>query len=125
MSKDYKNRSFIKRLIFALNGLAEAWQEEKSFRTHIFLAVLTILVAFFLRVSFYDMVLIIISISSVLAAELINSVIEHTVDFLHPALDPKIKKIKDMAAAMVLIVSFGALLAGGIILLRNLSQRLS
>ena len=124
MGKDHKNLPFIKRLVFALNGVREVWKEERSFRTHVFLAFLTVVVALIVRVSFCDMALIIISIVSVLAAEIINTILENVIDFFHPELDPKIKKIKDMSAAMVLIISAGALVVGVIILLRNLFLRL-
>ena len=123
MGSEYKNRSFIKRLMFAISGIKEAWEEEKSFRTHIFLALLTIITALIARVSFYDMALIIVCVFSVLAAELLNTTVEHMVDLMQPEIDPRVKKIKDMAAGMVLIVSVGAMGVGVVILLRNLFLR--
>lgn len=47
--------------------------------------------------------------SLVIAAELINTALEHLVDHLHPEAHPRIKIVKDCAAAAVLIVSAGAL----------------
>jgi diacylglycerol kinase (ATP) len=45
----------------------------------------------------------------VLAAELLNTAVEHLADHLHPELHPHIKAVKDCAAAAVLIASLGAL----------------
>jgi diacylglycerol kinase (ATP) len=45
----------------------------------------------------------------VIAAELINTALEHLADHLHPEQHPRIKIVKDCAAAAVLILSIGAL----------------
>lgn len=45
----------------------------------------------------------------VIAAELINTALEHLVDHLHPERDPRIKVVKDCAAAAVLVLSATAL----------------
>jgi diacylglycerol kinase len=51
-------------------------------------------------------------IFSVLTLELINSVMERFLDFLQPNDDARVRKIKDLMAALVLIVSLGALTIG-------------
>ena len=48
-------------------------------------------------------------VSLVIAAELINTALEHLADHLHPEQHPRIKIVKDCAAAAVLILSAGAL----------------
>ena len=51
-----------------------------------------------------------LTVSFVLAAELVNTAIEHLADHLHPELHPKIKLVKDCAAAAVLVVVLGGTL---------------
>jgi len=46
----------------------------------------------------------------VLGFELVNSAIEYLTDELHPTVSPKIKLVKDAAAAAVLVASFGSLI---------------
>ena len=48
-------------------------------------------------------------VSLVIAAELINTALEQLADHLHPEQHPRIKIVKDCAAAAVLILSAGAL----------------
>jgi diacylglycerol kinase (ATP) len=49
-----------------------------------------------------------LTVALVLAAELINTAIECLADHLHPDEHPRIKVVKDCAAAAVLVVSVGA-----------------
>jgi len=48
-------------------------------------------------------------VTLVIAAELINTALEHLADHLHPEQDPRIKLVKDCAAAAVLVLSMGAI----------------
>ena len=50
-----------------------------------------------------------VMVSLVIAAELINTALEQLADHLHPEQHPRIKIVKDCAAAAVLILSAGAL----------------
>ncbi len=56
-------------------------------------------------------------IALVLAAELINTALEHLVDHLHPERHPRIKIVKDCAAAAVLLLSLGAAWVGVLMVL--------
>lgn len=53
--------------------------------------------------------LVLIASAGVLAAELLNTTIEHLADHLHPELHPKIRVVKDCAAAAVLLMACGAI----------------
>jgi len=53
--------------------------------------------------------MIVVTLMVVLAAELINTAVEHLADHLHPDQHPRIKIVKDCAAAAVLIASIGAI----------------
>lgn len=103
-----KNRPFQERLMFALNGLAAAWRRESSFRTQTRLAVLAGIVLVFLRPLLVWWAMIALTVSFVLATELMNSALEALVDQLHPERHPEIRVIKDMAAGGVLLASIGA-----------------
>jgi len=54
-------------------------------------------------------------IFSVLAVELINTILERVVDILKPRVHPYAQLIKDIMAAAVLIASLGAIVIGAII----------
>ena len=115
-----KNRPFHERVVFALNGLGTAWHREHSFRTQAVLAILAVVFLVVVRPAIVWWAIIAITITLVLAIELMNSAFEALVDHLHPDRHPEIRIIKDMAAGAVLLTSIGALTIGGLLLLATL-----
>ncbi len=70
--------------------------------------------------------LVVLAGAGVLAAELFNTAIEHLADHLHPDMHPKIRLVKDCAAAAVLLMACGAVgiaVALGIELVRTYHGR--
>lgn len=109
---------------YALKGLQIAWKEEQNFRFEIACAVLTILLALFLRLSIIEFAVIIFMIGFVLATETLNTALEELCDKFQPTNDPHIAKIKDLAAAAVLISVLSALIVGAMIFIPHLIQYL-
>ena len=104
-----KNRGFVVRLGCALAGLQAAWRKERSFRAQSGCALAAVILLLLLRPDPVWWALTGIMVMLVLAAELINTALEHLADHLHPEQHPNIKLVKDCAAAAVLLLSFGAL----------------
>ncbi len=112
-----KNRSFLNRLEFALNGIRLAWANEKSFQTQTFFGLAAMLSLLALRPGLIWSAVIVTMIALVLAAELMNSALEALVDRLHPEIHPEIKKIKDIAAGAVLMLSMASVIVGFLMLI--------
>ncbi len=106
-----KNQVFKQRLGFALAGLQSAWKNERSFRTQIFYAVVALSSLLILQPEPMWWALIGIIVFLVLAAELFNTALEHLADHLHPEIHPRIKLVKDCAAAAVLLLSIAAVIS--------------
>jgi diacylglycerol kinase len=104
-----KNRAFKERLCFAWSGLRSAWHSESSFRSHVGISGLLLVVLVILRPALLWWALCGVMVTLVIAAELINTALEHLADHLHPEQHPRIKIVKDCAAAAVLTLSIGAL----------------
>jgi diacylglycerol kinase (ATP) len=103
-----KNQPFHKRLSFSLQGIRSAWRQEASFRTQSLMAlgVGTILVV--VRPPAIWWALLLMNCGLVLAAELMNTALEQTLDHLHPEIHPAIKVAKDCAAGAVLVFSLSS-----------------
>jgi len=99
----------------AFNGLKETLIQERNFKIMLVIAILIIGAMFYFPTSRLEKVALLLMIFSVLSLELINSVIERLLNFLHPLPNDQIKIIKDLMAAIVLLVSFGAAIIGLII----------
>jgi len=72
----------------------------------------------FLRVSSLEFILLVVSVSFVLFAELVNTALELCVDLVSPEYHPVAKAAKDVAAGAVLIAAVGAAVMGCLILSR-------
>ena len=103
-----KNQPFAARLRFALAGLEATLRSESSFKIHVVAAILVGAVLVWLRPAALWWAIAALTVAFVLAAELLNTAIEHLADHLHPELHPRIKLVKDCAAAAVLVASLGA-----------------
>ena len=115
MDKNNQKQSLLKIFSFAFQGLQTAYKEEKSFRIELFIALLVVILSVILRISSLEWILVIIAMAMVLSLELLNSRIEKMMDILHPEIHDRVKIIKDISAAAVLIVSMMALVIGLII----------
>ena len=78
-------------------------------------AVVVVALGFKFQLSQTHWLVILLCIGGVLSAETFNTAIEKLCDHLHPAQHPNIGKVKDMAAAGVLVVAIVAALVGGMV----------
>ena len=107
-----KSTRYTDSINFALEGILYAAKSQRHMRNH-FLAALVILAAvLFLDVSSLEFILLVISVSFVLFAELMNTAVELCVDIVSPGYHPLAKHAKDVAAGAVLIAAIGAAVMG-------------
>lgn len=104
-----KGKGFIFRLFCAFGGIRAALRFESSFRIQILAALFTLGSIFLLRPPLIWTALVVIMICLVLAAELFNTALEHTLDGLHPNEASFVKIAKDCSAGAVVILSLSAI----------------
>lgn len=102
-----KNKTFIDSIICAFRGLYYAIRSEKNFLYYIIIDLIFLIVNVWLGVSTYIWILYILSSFTVYAMECVNTSIEHICDMLSKEEHIEIKRIKDMAAAAVLVCGLG------------------
>lgn len=122
-----KNQKFsisqrLKSFPHAFNGLKILLREEHNARIHFVAAILVIIAGVVLKISTEEWITLVFAIGFVITAEIINSSIENIADFISPEKHEKIKKIKDLAAAGVLISAATALIVGLIIFLPKILE---
>ena len=86
----------------ALDGLVAVFQSERNFNVHVFIFFLVLLFGFFFQIKTWEWVVVLFSSAMVFSAEMFNTAIENTCDYIEPKMDPKIGRIKDISAAAVL-----------------------
>ncbi len=103
--KGNKKPDIVRSFEYALRGVFYALKTQRNMRIHMILAVLVLTVSLFLRLSRFDMGLVVIAISVVLITELINTACELTVDMVSGKHKPAAKRVKDLSAGAVFFSS--------------------
>ncbi len=116
-------RSLAGSLGYAFEGIRYAFATQRNIRIQAVLGVSAVALALALHLPFQQLVLVFALALLVLFAELMNTAIEATLDeHIGDAFDLSVKRIKDMAAAAVLIVSVAAVALGASIFLPALTR---
>lgn len=118
--KEKKKFSVIDRLNsfkYAINGLKLFVLQEHNARIHVLAAIVVVLCGIFFKFDSIKWIAVFMVIAIVFIAELLNTAIEYLCDFVMPEYSQSVKKIKDLAAAAVLVSAILAVAVGIILLL--------
>lgn len=118
--KQFSLLRLIKSLGYALAGLKILIREEQNYLVHLTAASLALAAGWWFKISAGEWIAVVLSIQLVLSLETINTVIENVADLISTERSEAIKRIKDLAAASVLISAIAALVIGLIIFVPKL-----
>jgi diacylglycerol kinase (ATP) len=105
----------IKSFRHAIAGIRELIVSEHNARIHLTATITVIVISLMLKVSRHEGLMITVAAGFVWMAEIFNTCIEKTMDFISSEKRDEIKSIKDLAAGAVLIASVTAFIIGLII----------
>lgn len=112
-------RSFFRReaesFACAFRGIAALLKGEPHARIHLAATLAVLALGWWFAISAGEWIAVVLSIGLVWTAEALNTAIEYVADLAHPDEHPEVKKLKDLAAAAVLIASLAALVVGLIV----------
>lgn len=112
----FKSSGIKESISNAYRGLKLAVSSQRNFRIEVIIAFIAFVLALFLRFSHADMCILIIMIALVLICEILNSVIEFTLDAVYKNNYSKLVEMaKDMSAGMVLLVAIISVIVGFIL----------
>lgn len=114
-NKQFSIKDRIKSFKYAFNGLKIMILEEHNIRIHIVVAVLVIVLGAIVKLSIPEWLIITLTITIVITLEIINSSIENLADIISPEWNIKIRKVKDLCAAAVLIAGLASVIVGALI----------
>lgn len=109
---DYQRKDMFK---VAFHGIKTAVIEEKNLQIDFIMTFLVVLCGFIFKVSSTKWCILLLCVSTVIMAEMINTIIENIVDFICPEYSLVVKKIKDISSGMVLITCIFSAIIGLII----------
>lgn len=113
--KKFSPAERLRSFLYAWDGMKAMFRTEHNLYIHSVLTIIALMLAFILRIPRLELIALMIVIGMVWVAEIFNTVIEKTMDFITSERHPQIKKIKDMAAAGVLITAIIAVIVGTLI----------
>jgi diacylglycerol kinase (ATP) len=110
---------------YAFEGVIHVLRTQRNMRIHFLIAVAVLLIALVTDVGKVELIALLLSISFVLIAEMINTAVEAAIDVATTAFDPMAKLAKDIAAGAVLIATVNAVAVGYLVFSGEVSGRSS
>lgn len=101
---------------YAFAGLAYVFRTQRNFRVHLAIALPAIAIGLYVGLSGPEWAVLTLIITLVLFAEMLNTVVESTIDLASPEYHPLAKVAKDVAAGAVLLTAIAALIVGLLLL---------
>jgi len=103
------------KFYFAIRGVIDLFRIEISFQIEVFAALIIVFLMVLLPVSNIERAILILAITIVFSFEGLNSILEKTLDAVHPGKERRVRIIKDIAAGTVFLSSIGSVIAGVLI----------
>ncbi|HAA24825.1 MAG TPA: diacylglycerol kinase [Ruminiclostridium sp.] len=107
-----KSRTLFDSFKYAAQGMKTAFTQERNFRIHCITAVIVVILGIFFRISFVKWALVFVAFGFVFVSELVNTAAETLVDMITKEYSINAKRVKDLAAAAVLVSAAAAAFIG-------------
>jgi diacylglycerol kinase (ATP) len=110
---------------YATEGVIHALRTQRNLWIHFAIAAAVLVAALAFDVSKIELIALLLAITFVLVAELVNTAIEAAVDVASTSFDPMAKLAKDIAAGAVLIAALNAVAVGYLVFSGEVAERSS
>ena len=108
---------------FAFEGIIHVLRTQRNLRIHFVVAVAVLITALIVDVTKMELIALLISVTFVLIAEMLNTAVEAAIDIATTSFDPMAKLAKDIAAGAVLIAAINAIAVGYIVFSGKVADR--
>lgn len=116
-----KPKKVVDSFNYAIEGIIYAVRTQRNMRIHMLVSLLILTACFFYNLSKGEILILTLSITLVIFAELINTAIECTIDIISNYYHPLAKIAKNTAAGAVLVTAINAIFVGYLIFWDKLS----
>jgi diacylglycerol kinase (ATP) len=125
MTPRQASQSLLQSFNYATEGVIHALRTQRNLWIHFTLAVAVLIAALAFGVTKIELMVLLLAITFVLVAELVNTAIEAAVDVASTSFDPMAKLAKDIAAGAVLISALNAVAVGYLVFSGAVADRSS
>lgn len=105
-------KKYVNKFKYAFAGLFDGILHDRSILLQCVIGFFVVFVCSLLQLEIWEWIVIILFIGAVVSLEFINSALETITDKISPEYSVEAKKIKDYAAAAVLVMSIAAAVSG-------------
>lgn len=116
-----KTVNLLRSFSHAFSGLFHFIRNDRNGRIHTGISLLVVLGGWYYRVSATEWIALLLCCSIVLSLEMCNHALEKLCDTVQPEIDPRIRIVKDVAAAAVVWSALISVIIGAIIFIPKLS----
>ena len=117
-----RSPSVLQSFNFAFEGIIHVLRTQRNMRIHFAIAVAVLIAALVLGVRRLELVALLLAISFVLIAEMLNTALEAGIDVATTSFDPLAKLAKDIAAGAVLIATVNAVAVGYLVFVERIED---
>jgi diacylglycerol kinase (ATP) len=116
----FKGNSFKRSLILAIKGIVYLFLYHRNMRLIFLLGIIAFLFGIFFKLKGIELVALCITVTIVFMAEIINTAIELLMNIISDEYHVKIKIIKDISAAVVVLTCLNAIAVGYILFIHRI-----
>jgi diacylglycerol kinase (ATP) len=109
-----KNKNILESFVHAAHGLSESFSDQRNVPIILIIGVIVVIVSLFLKLSVVEYMILSVTITLVLMAELFNAAIENTIDLITQEFHPLAKAAKDIAATAVMVTCLNAVIVAAL-----------
>jgi diacylglycerol kinase (ATP) len=117
-----RSPSLLQSFNFAIEGIIHVLRTQRNMRIHFAIAVAVLVAALAVGVRRLELVALLLAISFVLIAEMLNTALEAGIDVATTSFDPLAKLAKDIAAGAVLIATVNAVAVGYLVFVERIKD---
>jgi diacylglycerol kinase (ATP) len=117
-----RSPSVLQSFNFAFEGIIHVLRTHRNMRIHFAIAVAVLIAALAVGVRRLELVALLLAISFVLIAEMLNTALEAGIDVATTSFDPLAKLAKDIAAGAVLIATVNAVAVGYLVFVERITD---
>lgn len=110
-----KPKKLVDSFNYALEGIIYAVRTQQNIRIDLVAAIMILTLCFFTNLTRVELLIITITITMVISAELMNTAVEATIDLTSNYYHPLAKIAKDVAAGAVVVTAVNAVIVGFVI----------
>jgi diacylglycerol kinase (ATP) len=108
---------------YAFEGIIHVLRTQRNMRIHFAVAFVVLVLALIINVTKLELIALLISVTFVLIAEMVNTAVEAAIDIATTSFDPMAKLAKDIAAGAVLIAAANAVIVGYLVFAGKVADR--